>query len=381
MTATAEPTATSSDAPTVPAAPMPPRRRLSGFTRADAGVIGGCAISAFFLTWLIFARLTDGTGWLGFLVVWYGVFLGMVYMVTREAVGHLAAVDRVVSTIVRTGILALVIPLGGLLAYVIVEGLPALRPGFFVHDLTGVTPEEPATAGGGLHAIVGTFEQVGLSLFWTVPLSVLAAIFLNETRSRYRRPLRILVDAMSGVPSILAGLFIFSALIMPFGRQTPLLGFNGLMASFALSLVMVPTVTRTVEVVLRLVPDGLREASLALGASRARTVWSVVLPTARSGVTTAVVLGIARVVGETAPLLFTSFGLDLLNANPFATAQDSLPLFVFKNVQKPSETAAQRGFTGALVLIGVVLFLFAIARFIGRDRSRRRSRRTTKESR
>ncbi|MGH3387972.1 MAG: PstA family ABC transporter permease, partial [Actinomadura sp.] len=173
-------------------------------------------------------------------------------------------------------------------------------------------------------------------------------------------------DAMSGLPSIVAGLFIYAAIIIPLGT-----GFNGLSASIALSIVMIPTVTRTVEVVLRLVPNGLREASLALGASRARTVWSVVLPTARSGVTTAVVLGIARTAGETAPLLFTSFGLDLLNANPLSQPQDSLPLFVYSNVQKPSETAVQRGFTGALVLIIVVLTLFAVARYVGRERRSR----------
>jgi phosphate transport system permease protein len=121
------------------------------------------------------------------------------------------------------------------------------------------------------------------------------------------------------------------------------------------------------------VPDGLREAGLAVGASRARVVWSVVLPTARSGLTTAVVLGIARAVGETAPLLFTAFGYDLMNANPFDGPQDSLPLFVYKNVQKPAQESIERGFAGALVLMGLVLSLFVIARIVGRDRSARSS--------
>ena len=113
----------------------------------------------------------------------------------------------------------------------------------------------------------------------TVPLALATAVFLNETRSRFRRPVRIFVDAMSGLPSIVAGLFIYAVLILPFGEtSSSLFGFNGFMASLALAMIMLPTVTRTVEVVLRLVPDGLREASLAMGASRARTVWSVVLP-------------------------------------------------------------------------------------------------------
>jgi phosphate transport system permease protein len=140
-------------------------------------------------------------------------------------------------------------------------------------------------------------------------------------------------------------------------------------------MVMMPTIARTGEVVLRLVPSGLREAGLAMGASKARVVWSVVLPTARSGLATAVVLGIARAVGETAPLLFTAFGYDLMNAQPFDGPQDSLPLFVYKNIRKPSEASIDRGFAGALVLMLVVLTLFAVARIIGRDRTRSTSRR------
>ena len=194
-------------------------------------------------------------------------------------------------------------------------------------------------------------------------------MFLNESRSRWRRPVRIFVDAMSGLPSIVAGLFIFAVFILPFATRHALFGFNGFMASLALALLMLPTITRTVEVVLRLVPDGLREASLAMGASRARTIWSVVFPTARTGITTAVVLGIARAVGETAPLLFTAFGYDLMNANPFAKPQESLPLFVYHNIRKPDLASISRGYTGALVLMVLVLALFVLARIIGRDRS------------
>ena len=233
----------------------------------------------------------------------------------------------------------------------------------------------PSTSGGGYHAIIGTIEQVGLALIESLPLALAAAVFLNESRSKWRRPVRIFVDAMSGLPSIVAGLFIFAVLILPFAKSgNPLFGYNGFMASLALAITMLPTITRTVEVVLRLVPDGLREASLALGASRARTVWSVVFPTAKTGMTTAVVLGIARAVGETAPLLFTAFGYDLMNSNPFAGSQESLPLFVYRNIRKPDISAIERGFAGALVLLLIVLVLFAIARFFGRDRSKSKKR-------
>jgi phosphate transport system permease protein len=191
---------------------------------------------------------------------------------------------------------------------------------------------------------------------------------------------RIFVDAMSGLPSVLAGLFIYAVLILPYAKKFTLFSFNGFMASLALAMIMIPTITRTVEVVLRLVPDGLREASLAMGSSRARTTWSVVLPTARTGITTAVILGIARAVGETAPLLFTAFGYDLFNNNPFKGPQESLPLFIYRNIRKPDVSAIQRGFAGALVLMLFVIVLFVIARVIGRDRSKKTKRRSFRAS-
>ena len=168
--------------------------------------------------------------------------------------------------VVVSGAVVLLVPLAWLIGYVVAKGLPTLRPGFFVHDQSGITPILPATAGGGSHAIVGTIEQVGLALLWSLPLGLLAAVFLNESRSRWRRPVRIFVDAMSGLPSIVAGLFIFAVLILPYAKHLhALFSFNGLMASLALAMIMLPTITQTITVVLRLVPDGLREASLALG--------------------------------------------------------------------------------------------------------------------
>jgi phosphate transport system permease protein len=358
--------------------PRPTREPLrpTELTSVDYATMAGCALSALALTWLVFTRLTDGVGWLGFLIVAYVTFLVLFALVTADRVNGLVARDRLATVAVTSGAVLLLAPLLWLVGYVIVKGLPALRLNFFTEDQRGVTPTMPATAGGGSHAIVGSLVQVGLALVMTVPLAVSTAVFLNETRSRFRRPVRIFVDAMSGLPSIVAGLFIYAVLILPYGESGKVFGFNGFMASLALTMIMLPTVTRTVEVVLRLVPDGLREASLAMGASRARTVWSVVLPTARSGVTTAVVLGIARAFGETAPLLFTSFGFKLFNANPFSGPQESLPLFIYRNIQAPDASSISRGFTGALVLMLIVLLLFAIARFAGRDRSRRRSRRT-----
>ncbi len=350
-------------------------RRPRDFTPTDIFTLVGCAISALCLNWLIFARMVDGTGWFGFVVCTYVTFLILFGLVTSDRLGRLVAVDRVATVVVTTVAGILLVPLVWLIGYMIFRGVPALTAGFFVNDQAGITPVMESSAGGGSHAIVGTIEQVGLALIWSLPLGLACAVFLNESRSKWRRPVRIFVDAMSGLPSIVAGLFIFATLILPFaGSNNPLFGFNGFMASLALAMIMLPTITRTVEVVLRLVPDGLREASLALGSSRARTVWSVVFPTARTGMTTAVVLGIARAVGETAPLLFTAFGYDLMNSNPFGGSQESLPLFVYRNIRRPDLTAIERGFAGALVLMVLVLALFGLARWVGRDRSRRTTR-------
>jgi phosphate transport system permease protein len=326
----------------------------------------------------VYYKLTSGTGWLGFVVSTFFVFQVLLYIVTRDQIGHLAAVDRVMLVMVWTGGFILMVPLVMLNIYVFRQGLKALRLNFFFEDQRGITPVLPSTAGGGSHAIVGTIQQVGLALLWSVPLGLGTAIFLNESRSRWRRPVRIFVDAMSGLPSVLAGLFIFAVLILPNAGNLALFNYNGFMASLALSLIMLPPIARTVEVVLRLVPDGLREAGLALGSTRARTVFSVVLPTARTGITTAIVLGIARAVGETAPLLFTAFGYDLMNANPFDGEQESLPLFVYRNIRKPDLAAIERGFAGALVLMLIVIALFGLARFIGRDRSKQRARRSNR---
>ena len=356
------------------------RRRPREFTLSDLGTFAASLASATCLSWLIFARLTDGAGWLAVAAATYVVFLVMFVAATSDRLGWLVAKDRLVTTIVTTGSVLLFVPLVWLVGTILIKGATALRPSFLFSDMAGVGPTDPATAGGGQHAIIGTLQEVGIALLLSLPLSLAVAIFLNESRSRWRRSVRVIVDAMSGLPSIVAGLFIFAVFILPNKGQGTLFGYNGFMAALALSMIMIPPITRTIEVVLRLVPDGLREASLALGASRARTVWSVVLPTSRTGITTAVVLGVARAVGETAPLLFTAFGSNYLNVNPFAGTQESLPMFVWRFIREPSEASVDRGFAGGLMLLLLVLGLFGTARYIGRDRSRSAARKRARRS-
>jgi phosphate transport system permease protein len=354
--------------PPVHAALEPDRpQRRARIDREQLRLAAACAVSSFALVWIVYYRLTPASGGFGFAVCWYLAFLATTWLVVREREGHLAATDRTMTLAIGSVSVVLITALAFILGEVVVKGIPSLRPHFFTKTMSGVGPLSKATEGGAFHSIAGTLEQVGLATLISVPLGVLTAVYLNEIGGRFTRPVRMFVDAMSGIPSILCGLFVYALWVLRFG-------FSGWAAAMALSILMLPTITRTSAEVLRLVPDGLREASLAAGASEWRTTWSVVLPTARSGLVTAVLLGVARAVGDTAALIATSAGFDSMNWNPFHGQQDSLPLFVYKQIRIgliPAQTA--RAWTGALVLVALVLLIFAAARFASRPpRARRR---------
>jgi phosphate transport system permease protein len=326
----------------------------------DIAIIGGSAAAALATTWLLHQRLLPLTGTLGFWVLWYVTFLALATFLTWQVRGRVRAIDVIVRMVVWSAGLLVVGALGLVVAYTVARGWSALRLQFFTQDQRFVGPLSEPTEGGGQHAIIGTLQQVGLAMVLSVPLGVLTAVYLSEVRGRLTRPLRAVTDAMSGVPSIIAGLFVYAVWILGLGQDA-----SGFAGALALSVLFLPTVTRTSEVVLRLVPGGLREASLALGGNDWRTTSRVVLPTARSGLTTAVILGIARVIGETAPLILTIGGAFVVNSNPLEGKQDALPLFVFRLIRFPQEAQIQRGWTGALVLLMLVLVLFIVARFIG----------------
>ena len=341
--------------------PEPTRIRPRALHLADVGVVVGCAGSALALTWLLYERLAPFSGGAGFLIMWFAIFVVTYWVVIRDLEGRFIATDKTIALVIGCVAIGLMIPLMLIVGYVILKGIKYLNLSFFTQTQAAVGPESPATEGGGAHAIVGTLQQVGLAVIVSVPLGIGCAVYMNEVGGRMVRPVRLFVDAMSGVPSIVAGLFIFTVWILGLHQ-----GFSGFAAALALSVLMLPTITRTSEEVLRLVPDGLREASLAVGATQWRTTWNVVLPTARSGLVTAVILGVARAVGETAPLIMTAFGAQLMNWNPFAGAQSSLPLFVYNAYVLNTQSEVARAWTGALVLILIVLLLFLIARAVGR---------------
>jgi phosphate transport system permease protein len=345
--------------------------RPRDFGKKDAALVVLSALSSLALVWVIFYQLTLLSGAFGFLVCWYACFLAMYWLASAEVVDRTAASDRVVTVVVLTGA-ALVL---GLLAFVVLYVIVKAVPDFSWHLLTKdqkffeILGHHPLSSIGVAHAIVGSLEQVGLAALLGVPVAVATAVFLNEVGGRGTRLVRTVVTAMSGTPSVIAGVFIYSILII-----NHVLGYSGFAAALALFVLLLPLVTRTTEEVLRVVPSGLREASLALGASEWRTVWSVVLPTARSGVITAVLLGVARAAGETAPLLFTAFGSQVMNYNVLSHPQGALPLVVWTNVREPETVLHTLAFEAAFILLMLVGVLFIAARILGRTKSGRRRR-------
>lgn len=351
------------------------RLHPGSFHPEDALVLAAAFVSSGFISWLAYDWLTPLSGPVGFFLWWYVAFLAMYWLAVRQLHGKLIARDSLMTVLITTGAMSMLIPLGLIIGYILYQGLRTFTPTLLTETVQFCGTLNGPDCGGVGHAIVGTVEQVGIALVMAVPLAILCAIFLNEIGGPLKRPVRLFVDAMSGIPSIVAGLFIYAIWNIGFGR-----GFSGFAASLALAILMLPTITRTSEEVLRLVPDGLREGALALGASEWRTVWAVVLPTARSGLITAVILGVARAVGETAPLIMTSFGSSEFNFNPFSGAQEALPHFVFTYIVfQPGSAPRERAWSAAAVLTVLVLGLFTVARVIGaRTSIESRQRRATR---
>ena len=271
--------------------------------------------------------------------------------------GPQAAKDSFVSTLVALGAVATVIPIASILFTVVKNGAPGLHPGILSNDMSMAAATDPIASGGVLHAITGTLTMVVLALLMSVPIGILTALYLTEVRGKFAGPVRFLVQAMSGVPSIVAGLFVLSAVIYPITK-----GYSALMGAMALTILMIPTIARTSEEVLLLIPNDLREAGTALGGTQWRTVAMIVVPAARSGLVTAIILGVARIAGETAPLLLLTGGGDKVNPNPFSGSVGSLPYYIWKGFNSGSSDALTRAWAGLLVLMIVVLILFIAAR-------------------
>ncbi len=243
------------------------------------------------------------------------------------------------------------------------HGLKALSIPFLTQNSTYISPSTPLEYGGIAHAALGTLLIVTISALIAVPIGISTAIYITEVRGKAVPYVRFFVQSMSGVPSVVAGLFILTTLILTGAINT-----SAFAGGLAYAILMLPTVARTAEEVLRLVPDDLRTGALALGSTRARTVFQVVLPAAKTGIVTAIILGVARVIGETAPLLMTAGKNDATVTNPFSDPVSTLPVSIFENVAQPYPDAVTRAWGSALILMVLVAILFTAARLIGRNK-------------
>ncbi len=245
-----------------------------------------------------------------------------------------------------------IIPLFAIIGYVVLNGIAGLNL-----DLITKPPRALGTGGGAVAAILGSLQLVGLATVIAVPVGVGAAVYVAEFGGRRSATIvRFAADVLVGIPSILMGIFVFTLLVLPF-RQ-----FNAFAGSVALAFLMVPVVMRTTEEIVRLVPDSLREASLALGVPRWRTVLSIVLRTGLGGILTGIMLAVARAAGETAPLLFTALGSRLVNVGSFDKPMDALPIFVFINARQPIAALNEQAWGAALLLLLFVLTINILVR-------------------
>jgi phosphate transport system permease protein len=366
MTTTIPPRAAGRPALDVPEAPNAPlaaevRRSTATRGRADVIIIVGAGVAALSVATLLVTRMIPAANLIAFVVIAYLLFLALYgVLVSLEEDGRTVR-DRLASVVVHS--LAGVAMLA--LAFIVVFTFWSARAAlphwnFFTSDMQKAGPLDPLTVGGILHAAAGTLIEIAIALLIVIPLGVTCAVFLNETKGALARFVRTVAEAMTALPSIVAGLFILAAVVLTLGVPR-----SGLAAALAIGVMMLPIVIRASDVVLRLVPGSLKEASYAMGAPQWRTVWHVILPTARSGLTTAVLLATARGIGETSPVLITAGFGSSLNVNPLSGPMVSLPLATFTFAGSPEKTMIARGFGAAAVLLMLVLVLFALARVFG----------------
>lgn len=329
-------------------------RRTSGFRRA---VILAVLIPAIIIIGLVFFTSIPVP------VTMVAIYLPLQIIAAIAAAisqrGRKAAGDAVIIVCaIGATIFSLVILLS-IIWSIISNGFKAMSWAFISQNNEYISPSTPLGWGGIGHAVLGTILIVAIATLFAVPLGVATAIYITEVRGRAVPYVRFFVQAMSGVPSVVAGLFILTVLIL-----TGIIQQSAFAGGLAYAILMLPTVARTAEEVLRLVPDDLRTGALALGSTRARVVMKVVIPAAKTGIITATILGIARVVGETAPLLMTSLKNDKTVLNPFVEPITALPTYIFSNVAQPYPSAVARAWGAALVLMIVVALLFTLTRML-----------------
>src|SRR5262245_6096903 len=342
-------------------------RQVGGRSLDETASLFGSFAAGIALGWLLHERLIATNGWIGWLVMSYGFSLLLYTVVSYLGNPATEVRDRLATVLIATAAVIVMTVLALLVGYTFWRGHEALaHMNFFTGDLSDAGPLDPLSKGGVVHAIAGTLFMIAIAVIITVPLGIGCAIYLTEVGGRGSRVVRTVVESMTALPSIVAGLFILVTVILYLGLPR-----SGLAAALAISVMMLPIIARASEVVLRFVPRGLRgvprelrDASFALGASQWRTVWRVVLPTARPGLTTAVILGTARGLGETSPVLLTAGYTTYLNLNATEGPMVSLPLLTFSLSRSPEEVEILRAFGAASILLAMVLIMFAVARAV-----------------
>ena len=340
-----------------PTASAPPR---SGYRPLARWVTPALLVAAVVLA--LGVRAVLGGGPVSTALVTAVLFAVLVNVVSRRSEGRRRATDRTITAVVTTAFIAALVPLASLLYTVVSRGTERLDPDFFSLTMRNIV----GAGGGARHAILGTLIITALAALISVPVGLFAAIYLVEYgRGRLARAVTFLVDVMTGIPSIVAGLFAYALFVIIVGPGVRF----GLGGAIALSVLMTPVVIRSAEEMLKLVPAELREASYALGVPKWRTIVKVVLPVAAAGIATGVTIAIARVIGETAPLLLITGTASSLNTDPFSGRMETLPVFTFYSFTQPGvppQAGIDRGWTAALVLMAIVVLLNVVARIIGK---------------
>ncbi len=337
----------------VEATPTQPWHKPRAEQRRDVLVYLALAVAAYAIV-----MVTGVAGPDGFAMVFFIEVLLLTIFRSR-GIGKAKSTNAIVSTVIGAGAVVAFAPWMSIFFSLVTKGFHGLYVGYLFGDMRVTTPDDELNMGGVGHAIVGSMLMVLIATVITLPLGILSGVYLTEVRGRLTKVVRFVIQSMSGVPSIVAGLFIYTTVIALTGS------FSGFAGALALSVLMLPTVARTSEEVLKLVPEDLRAVSYALGARQWRSSLMVVLPTVRSGLTTAAILGVARVVGETAPLLLTALSNNAFKFNPFNGPIASMPMYIFGLLQIGTEYSIARAWSGSLVLMLIVLALFVTARRLG----------------
>jgi phosphate transport system permease protein len=344
-----------------PEAAQQPMRSIGRVRREDVFRALGAAAAGIAVTAWLFTQVAPFSGVLPFLLISYVFFVLFYAILVRFDDTVVGVKDKLATVLFNSIAVILLITLADIIIFTVIKGFPAVTHlNFWTQDLTRGGPLDPLTVGGMLHAVVGTLIMISIALVIAIPLGLLCAVFLAEFPGAFSRVVRTVVEAMTALPSIVCGLFIFATWILLLGNPT-----SGLAAAFSITIMILPIIIRSADVVLRLVPGNLKEAAAGLGASHWRSVIHVLLPSSRAGLMTAVILGTARGIGETSPILLTAGYTTFYNFNPFNGPMTSLPLATFLLVKQPSDTQIARGFGAAVVLMVLVFVLFLLARILG----------------